>query len=223
MISSTGSTSDARVRAEVPNVHSLASPAHRVAVAFLRGGLLAIVALLAAPRAAALVRSCSTLEDLGDLAAALLPVAGFLVAWAFGGAALDRGRRGVRAFAVGGLVAGMLMSAVWPQLAGLTGREPLPALLAFSVGGWAVAFGAGGGLAGWGLDRRAAAPLAARFAAGGALGALLFIAPSLAQPLGVGTWSGPARLLLTTVTSVAGLLTPFAVGGAAAGRLLGRD
>ncbi len=201
----------------------LASPSHRAAVAFLRGGLFASVTLLAAPRVAALVRSVRPLAGFGDAAAALLPVAGFAVAWAFGGAALGRGRVGVGAFALGGLVSGLLMSLVWPQLAGLTGREPLPPLLAFSVGGWAAAFGAGGAVAGCVVDRRAAAALARRFAMGGAAGALVFVAPSLAQPLGWAAWPAPARLLLTTASSVCGLLAPFAIGGAAAGLALGRD
>lgn len=202
---------------------SLASPAHRAALAFLRGGLLAMATLLAAPRVASLAGSLAVPAGSGRLAAALLPLAGFAAAWAFGGAALGRGRIAVRAFALGGLVAGLLMSFVWPQLAGLTGREPLAALLAFSVPGWALSFGAGGGIAGWHIDRRAALPLAWRFALGGAVGALAFVAPSLALPFGTAGWPAPARLLLTTLTSVAGLLAPFAIGGAAAGRLLGRD
>lgn len=201
----------------------LASPAHRAAIAFARGGLLAIVALLAAPRAAALARSFPAPAALGDLVAALLPVAGFAGAGAFGGASLGRGPTGVRGFALGGLVSGLLMALVWPQLAGLTGREPLPAVLAFAVTGWAAAFGAGGGLAAWRIDKTVAVGLAGRFALGGAAGALLFVAPSLAQPLGAADWPGPARLLLTTATSVAGLLAPFAIGGAAAGRALGSD
>ena len=201
----------------------LPSPAHRAAVAFVRGGLLAIVTLLAAPRVAALDRAIPSLSDGAGAVGWLLPVAGFAAAGAFGGAALGRGRAGARAFALGGLVSGLVMSAVWPQLAGLTGREPLGVVVAFSAGGWAAAFGAGGAVAGWGVDRRAAAWLACRFAIAGAAGALVFVAPSLAQPLGYGEWPAPARLLVTTVTSVAGLLAPFAIGGAAAGRRLGED
>ena len=201
----------------------LTSPAHRAAVAFARGGLLAIAALLAAPRVAALARSMPATAALGDLVAALLPVAAFAAAGAFGGASLGRGRAGVRGFALGGLASGLVMALVWPQLAGLTGREPLPVVVAFAVAGWAAAFGAGGGVAAWRIDRRAATALAGWFALGGAAGALLFVAPSLAQPLGAAGWPGPARLLLATATSVAGLLAPFAIGGAAAGRTLGLD
>lgn len=202
---------------------TLSSPAHRAAIAFLRGGLLAIVTLLAAPRAAGWAAAIPGLEGFGTWIVAALPAAGFAGAWAFGGAALGRGRAGVLAFALGGVVSGLLLSLVWPQLAGLTGREPLAPLLAFSVLTWAGAFGIGGGIAGWRLDTHAAVALAWRFAIGGALGALVFVAPSLAWPLGADAWPAAARLALTTLSSVAGLLAPFAVGGAAAGRLVGRD
>jgi len=201
----------------------LASPSHRCAVAFLRGGLLATVALLAAPRAGALFHRSAWLAPVAGAAAVLLPVAGFAAAGAFGGAALGRGRAGVRAFALAGVVWGLLMSMAWPQLTGLTGREPLPLLAAFALGAWAAAFAAGGAVAAAIVDRRALLPVAAGFALGGAAGAAIFIAPSLAAPLGYAQWPPLVRLLVATVTSIAGLLAPFGIGGAAAGRRMGRE
>jgi hypothetical protein len=199
----------------------IASPAHRAAIAFLRGGLLAIVSLLAAPRAGGLLLRTALPGAVADASALLLPLLGFTAAWAFGGASLGRGRQAVRGFALGGLLTGLLLSLVWPQLAGLTGREPALIVLAFAVAGWGVSFGAGGGLAGRLVHPPAALALARGFAVGGAAGASIFVVPSLASGLGYGDWPPIARLFVSTITSVAGLLAPFAIGGAAAGRLLG--
>lgn len=201
--------------------HGSSSPAHAAAVAFLRGGLVAIVALLAPARLVAIL-DATGIGGSGPLVRLAVPALGFAAAGALGGAALGLGRRGVRAFSIGGLATGLAMSRVWPQLGGLTGHEPLIPLVLFATLSWALAFGAGGGLGAWLLDRRASVSVAAWAALGGAAGALLFVTPSLFVPLGFGALSPMARLAVSTITSVVGLLTPFAVVGAAAGHALDR-
>ncbi|HSJ97103.1 MAG TPA: hypothetical protein VLC53_08520, partial [Myxococcota bacterium] len=190
----------------------LASPAHRAAIAFLRGGLLAIVGLLAPPRVAAMLAGAGAGERAATVVALLLPVLGFALAGAFGGAALGLGRRGAAAFAAGGAVTGLGISIAWPQFAGLTGHEPILVLTLFALGTWAAAFGAGGGVAAWAVDRRAIRELSRWFAIGGALGAILFVAPSLLVPLGFREWPPMIRVLISTLTSVTGLLAPFGIG-----------
>ncbi|RPJ56740.1 MAG: hypothetical protein EHM24_30140, partial [Acidobacteria bacterium] len=86
------------------------TPAHRATIAFARGGLFAIAALLASGRVGGLAR------DLPSLAAALgalqlaLPLAGFALAGAVGGASLGAGRRAAAGFAAGCFLAGAVLS-----------------------------------------------------------------------------------------------------------------
>lgn len=197
---------------------TLSTPGHQSAVAFVRGGLVAIVALLAPARVTALLEGLGAPGFSGAVVRLLLPVLGFAAAGAVGGASLGAGGRGVRAFSVGGLASGVMMSQVWPQLSGLTGHEPPASVALFAVVSWAAAFGAGGLVSAWVLRLRGGLRLAATCAIGGALGGLVFVLPSLLGPLGFREMSPLARLAVSTLSSIVGLLVPFGVEGAAAGR-----
>jgi hypothetical protein len=150
----------------------------------------------------------------------LLPALGFAAAGAFGATALERGRAGIRGFAIGMFATGLAMSFAWTELAGLTGREPLLHVLLFATGSWALSFAVGGAVSAWTVGGQHVSRLTLAFSLGGALGALLFVSPSLLVPLGFLELPAPLRWLYSTASSVVGLVLPFAFGGAAAGRLL---
>lgn len=194
------------------------SPAHRATVAFARGGLVAIVALLAAGRAGGFGRDVPILAPLFHVLQLALPVFGFALAGAIGGASLGAGRRATWGFAAGCFLAGMVLAAAWPQLSGLTGHESLVSVLSFAVAAWTAAFGLAGLVGGAALPGRRTRLVAGGFAAGGAAGAVLLILPVLLVPVGLRGWPPTAQLAVTVLSSVAGLLAPFAIGGAAAGR-----
>ena len=194
------------------------TPTHRATVAFARGGLFAIVALLASSRVGGFARDVPTLAGVLGTLQFLLPLAGFAVAGAVGGASLDAGRRVASGFAAGCFLAGVVLSVAWPHLSGLTGHERLPAVLSFAVAAWAVAFGVAGAIGGAFLGRDRIWRVAAGFAGGGAVGAVLLVMPVLLASAGLRAWPSTAQLAVTVTSSVAGLLAPFAIGGAAAGR-----
>ncbi|RPJ72476.1 MAG: hypothetical protein EHM24_09340 [Acidobacteria bacterium] len=194
------------------------TPAHRATIAFARGGLFAIAALLASGRIGGLAR------DLPSLAAAFgalqlaLPLVGFALAGAVGGASLGTGRRATLGFAGGCFLAGAVLSAAWPHLSGLTGHESLAAVLSFAAAAWAGAFGIAGAIGGACLARGRTWHVGAGFAGGGAVGAVLLVMPVLLAPAGLHAWPPTVQLAVTVTSSAAGLLAPFAIGGAAAGR-----
>lgn len=196
------------------------TPAHRATVAFARGGLFAIASLLLAGRIGSLARDLPSLASLFGAIQAGVPLAGFALAGAMGGSALAMGRRVTLGFAAGCFVAGVVLSAAWPHLSGLTGHEPLVSVLSFAVAAWAVAFGLAGAIGGAFLGRSQAGRVAAGFAAGAALGAIFLVMPVLLAPAGLHTWPPTAQLAVTVTSSVAGLLMPFVVGGAVAGRVV---
>jgi len=194
------------------------TPAHRATVAFARGGLFAIVALLASSRIGGLARDLPALAPVLGTLQFVLPLAGFALAGAVGGASLGAGRRAASGFAAGCFLAGAVLSIAWPHLSGLTGHEHLAAVLSFAVAAWAVAFGVAGAIGGAVLGRDRVWRIAAGFAGGGAIGAVFLVTPVLLAAAGLHAWPPTAQLAVTVTSSVAGLLAPFAIGGAAAGR-----
>ena len=196
----------------------MSTPAHRATVAFVRGGLYAVVALLAAGRLGGYGRDHPSLAIVFEAAQFLLPLAGFALAGAVGGASLGAGRRATSGFAGGCVLGGTVLSLAWPQLSGLTGHESLVSVLAFALFAWAIAFGLAGAIGGAALGSRHTWRVASGFALGGIAGALLLVLPVLLAPAGLRSWPPTAQLAVNVLTSVTGLLAPFAVGGAAAGR-----
>lgn len=195
------------------------SPAHRAAVRFLRGGLVAMVSLLVPSQLGSWSRAFPALGPLVALARLVVPALGFAAAGAIGATALGRGRRGGRAFAAGMSATGLALSFTAPLLQNLTGFEP-PAIVAlFAAVTTAGAFALGGSIAALALEPRHAVALAAGFAFGGAFGGLLTVTPSLLAG-GLAAWPPEAQLFVNLASSLLGLLAPFAIGGAVAGRRL---
>lgn len=197
----------------------LSSPAHRAGVRFLRGGLVAIVALLLPSQLGGWSRAWP--EPLVAFARAAIPAVGFALAGALGAASLDRGRRGILSFGAGLLVTGFAMSFSAPLLQNLTGFESGPTVAIFAAGSTAVAFAAGGAVAALPVEPSRALILAGGFAAGGGFGGLLTVVPSLLGTA-LNAWPADAQLFVRLACSVAGLLAPFAIGGAVAGKVLER-
>lgn len=196
------------------------SPAHRAALRFLRGGLVAIVALLIPSQLGGLSRGSPWLAPLVDAARLLIPAFGFAAGGLLGATALGRGRRGLAAFGAGFLLTGIGISFVAPLVQNLTGFESRPTVALVAAGGTGAAFGVGGLVAGMVLERRRLLSLVVGFAVGGALGGLITVAPALGAAAVAG-WSPDVQLFFRLFCSLAGLLAPFAIAGAVAGRTLG--
>ncbi len=122
----------------------MSSPAHRAALGFLRGGLIATVSLALTPALGALASSVPTLGWLVKAAQFLLPVAGFAAGGALGGDALSLGPRGAMAFGCGGGAAGLVLFLSAPHLQGLTGFEDPLVVVPYAIATSALAFGAMG-------------------------------------------------------------------------------
>lgn len=198
------------------------TPAHRAALRFLRGGLVAIVALLIPSQLGGWTRDSAWLAPLAALVRLLIPAVGFAAGGLLGATALGRGRRGLGAFAAGFLLTGLGISRTAPLLQNLTGFEHRLTVALFAAGTTAAAFAAGGVLAGLLLEPRRVPSLGVGLAIGGALGGLITVAPSLLSEAVAG-WLPDAQLFFRLFCSLVGLLAPFAMAGAVAGRTLGRD
>lgn len=195
---------------------TLSSPAHGAAIRFLRGGLVAVIALLVPPRLGALSRAWPAVAPLVAAASVAIPAMGFAIGGAIGATALDRGRRGVIAFGAGLCVTGAVLAFTAPLFQGLTGFEDAWTVGLTAAASTAVAFASGGAVAALVVQPRLAGVLAAGFGAGGATGGLLTVVPALFAAATAG-WPGDAQLFVRVACSLAGLLAPFAIGGAVAG------
>jgi hypothetical protein len=196
------------------------SPAHRAAIGFLQGALVAVAAeVVASPLAGSLSR-IPAISPLAPAIRTLVPLAGFSVAGAVGGEAIGEGRLGTAAFAAGGLGAGLVLTMTSPHLSGLTGYEDALIVLAYAACTFALAFGLCGCLAGAILRPDIVMRATAAFAFGGALGGLAGILPFLLARFGS---AGPGDLLWQFVwlaSSIASIATPLAVGGALTARVM---
>jgi len=195
----------------------MVSPAHRAALGFLRGSLIAVVFLVLTPALGALASSVPTLGWLVKTAQFLLPVAGFAAGGAFGGDALSLGSRGALAFGCGGGVAGLLLLLTSPHLQGLTGFEDPVVVVPFAVATSAVAFGAMGLVGSLVVRRGKVGRVAAVFAAGGAAGGLLGVVPFLVLRWGSPGWAD-LWVFVTMACSIGSVVVPFMLGGSAAAR-----
>lgn len=186
---------------------------------FLRGGLVAVVALLVPSQFGFVLRDAPALAPIVALLRVAIPAAGFAIGGAVGGSALGRGRRGVLASAAGLLVTGAALTVLAQPLQGLTGFERPLMVLLFAGVATGTAFAAGGAVASLALVPRRFALMAAGFGAGGAVGGIISVLPSVFAATVAG-WPAEAQLFARLACSLAGLLGPFAVAGAVAGRIL---
>jgi hypothetical protein len=201
---------------------SLASPSHRAALRFLRGGLVATVALLIPSQIGLASRETPGVAPLIALARVGIPAIGFAIGGAVGGSALGKGRRGAVACGSGLFFTGIVLSFTARPIQGLTGFEDARTVILFAAGATAAAFALGGAVAALLFAFRRTAMICAGFAIGGAVGGIVTVLPAvLAAPLGA--WPADARLFIRLACSLIGLLAPFAVGGAVAGKAAGAE
>jgi hypothetical protein len=195
---------------------SLMSCSHRAALRFLRGGLIAVVAVLL-PSQFGFVSGGA--PAFGPVVAALrvaVPALGFAIGGAVGGTALGRGRMGVAASSAGFLLTGIAMSLGASPLTGLTGFENPVTVLVFAATTSGAAFALGGCVMALLLDRRTLRGIVSGFLAGGAAGGVVSVMPAvLATPLAA--LPSDFRLFFHLACSLLGLVGPFAVAGAVAG------
>ena len=180
---------------------------------------MATVALLIPWRLGGWARESPDLAPAIEAARLLIPLLGFAAAGAIGGTALERGRRGLAAFGSGFLATGLAIWFVAPLLQNLTGFESRALVASFAAAGTGGAFACAGLVAGLLLEPRRAPALAAGFAAGGALGGLVTVTPALLSDL-LGGLPAEVLFFFRLFCSLVGLLLPFAVAGAVAGRVL---
>ncbi len=195
----------------------MSSAAHRAAVAFLQGGLAAVVAQVVGPPIGGAIAAVTGFSPLAGLVRTLLPVAGFSAAGAVGGDAVGAGPRAARAFAGGGALTGLVLTATSEPLSGLTGYENPAVVIAYAVITSTFAYGVGGALATAILRKRTILPAAA-FAAGGAAGGVLGVLPFLLSRWG--SIEGAAGQLIWVATAIGSVLVPLACGGALTARAL---
>ncbi len=195
----------------------MSSPAHRAALGFLRGGLIATVSLVLTPALGALASSVPSLGWLVTAAQFLLPIAGFAAGGALGGDALSLGLRGVAAFGCGGGAAGLVLLVTAPQLQGLTGFEDPLVVVPYAIAASALAFGAMGLIGSLVVRRGKVGRITAAFAIGGIVGGLLGVLPFFVQ-----RWGGPGWVdlwvFVTMACSIGSIVAPLMLGGSSAAR-----
>ena len=168
----------------------MSSPAHRAALGFFRGGLIAAVSLAIAPAVGAPWRDLQSGMPAG-FTQFILPITGFVLAAPSEGERLASERAAAWRFGCGGGAAGLVLMITAPQLQGLTGFEDPLVVVPYAVATSAPAFGSDG--ARWQPGRRArqGRPVAAVFAVGGTTGGLLGVLPFLVQRWGGAGWAEP--------------------------------
>jgi hypothetical protein len=195
----------------------MSSPAHRAALGFLRGGLIAVVSLVLTPALGTLAAALSMSGWPVGLMQFLLPLAGFAFGGAVGGESLGFRSRSTMAFGCGGTAAGLVLLLTDQNLQGLTGFENPRVVVPYAVVTSALAFGAMGLVGGLVVRRGRVGRVAAVFAVGGAIGGLLGVLPFLVQRLGGPGWAD-LWVFVTMACSIGSVVVPMATGGAAAAR-----
>lgn len=196
---------------------------HRSALWFLRGGLVAVVALLVPSQVGVVSRDVPALQPLVSFLRIAVPALGFAAGGAIGGSSLGVGRRGMFASGAAFLVTGVGLTLLAPSLTGLTGFEDPLTVLAFAGAGTAAAFASGGAVLALLLARRQVVPLSAGFLAGGAVGGVISVLPAVLAAA-LGAWPADLQLFMRLACSLVGLLGPFAVAGGVAGSVFeGRE
>ncbi len=193
------------------------SPAHRAALGFLRGGLIAAVSLVLAPALGAVSAAILPSGWPVGLVQFALPLAGFAFGGAVGGEALGLGSRGAAAFGCGGGAAGLVLLVTAPQLQGLTGFEDPLVVVFYAVATSALAFGLMGLVGSLVVRRDKVGRVAALFAVGGIVGGLLGVLPFLVQRWGRPEWAD-LWMFVTMACSIGSIVVPLVLGGSSAAR-----
>ncbi len=195
----------------------MSSPAHRAALGFLRGGLIAVVCLAVAPALGSALASIFQSGWPAGITLVLLPMCGFVLAGVIGGEAVAVGARGAIAFGCGGGAAGLVLLLTSPHLQGLTGFEDPVVVVPYAIAASAIAFGAMGLVGGLVVRRGNVGRITAAFAIGGIVGGLLGVLPFLVQ-----RWGGPGWVdlwvFVTMACSIGSVVVPLMLGGAYAAR-----
>lgn len=195
------------------------SGAHRAALRFVRGGLVATLGLLAPSQVGLLTGGASWAAAAAGVLRVLLPILGFTLAGVIGASALDRGRRGGVAFGAGFLATGVVLTFTAPLLSNLSGFERPALVLSFGAASAGAAFGVGGILAALALESSPVLRIGAGFALGGVVGGVLGVLPAVLAAA-LNDWPAEVRLFANAACALAGFLAPFGIGGAVAGRAL---
>jgi hypothetical protein len=193
------------------------SPAHRAALGFLRGGLIAIVFLALAPALGAFLAAIFQSGWPVVPTRFLLPMCGFVLGGAIGGEAVGVESRGAMAFGCGGGAAGLALLLTAPHLQGLTGFEDPLVVVPYAIVTSALAFGTMGLVGSLVVRRGNVGRVAAVFAVGGIVGGLLGVLPFLVQRWGGSGWAD-LWVFVTAACSAGSVVVPFMLGGAAAAR-----
>ncbi len=201
------------------------SRAHAAVIAFARGGLTSLVGLLLPSTLVVFVEPWwSGVREIGPLLRTGLPLAGFVVGGMVGAGAVTHGARGRLGFGAGFGVAGLILTPLYGNLQGLTGREHLGVVLGVVLPGFMLAYGTAGLIGGrlTSNSRSVRRASSVGFAFGGAIGGLLILVPFFLSKAG---WrlGGLAGLLAVTCSTVGAFVVPNAIGGAWLGRALDRE
>lgn len=195
----------------------MSTPAHRAAVAFLRGGLIAVVSVALAPPLGALASALHAPQWVAAAARLAVPVAGFAIGGAVGGDALAVGTRGAAGFGWGGAAAGLVLALASAPLQGLTGFENPWVVVPYETGTSMIAFGVMGAVGSLVLHRGRSLRVTVAFLAGGAAGGLTGVLPYAVQLCG--SVRAEVSTFLTLACSIGSVVVPFVVGGASAARV----
>lgn len=201
------------------------SHAHAAVVAFARGGLTSLVGLLLPSTLVVLVEPWwSGVREIGPLLRTLIPLAGFVVGGTIGAGGVAKAARGRLGFAAGFGVAGLILTPLYGNLQGLTGREHLGVVMGVVLSGFSLAYGTAGLMGGRRLSNNPSVRRASGvgFTLGGAIGGLMILVPFF---LSKADWrlGGYAELLAVTCSTVGAFVVPNVIGGAWLGKALDRE
>jgi hypothetical protein len=195
----------------------MTSPAHRAALGFLKGGLIAVVSIVIAPELGPLATAFPLLGWLVRVVQFLLPLVGFAFGGAIGADALGFGSRTTLAFGYGGGATGLVLRLAAPNLQRLTGFEDPFLVVTYGVVSAAVAFGATGVIGSLTARRGKVGRVTAGFVVGGAIGGFIGVAPYLAQRWHAG-WPLDLWSFVSFACSIAAVAVPLVIGGSIAAR-----
>lgn len=195
----------------------MSSPAHRAALGFLRGGLIAVLSLALAPALGAALAGIFQSGWPAGIILVLLPMCGFVLGGVIGGEAVGVGSRGAIAFGCGGGAAGLVLLLTSRHLQGLTGFEDPLVVVPYAIATSSIAFGAMGLIGGLVVRLGHLGRITAAFAVGGIIGGLLGVLPFLVQRWGAAGWAD-LRMFVTMACSIGSVVVPFMLGGSSAAR-----
>lgn len=196
--------------------------ARRVAIAFVAGGIIALVGMILPPMMIGVLGNfIPFIRPVLPLSTILGPLIGFFLSGAIGGASLRMGTKVVIGFGIGFLVAGLIVPLTLVSIQAMSGKEnPFGVLLFFTL-----TFGLGFALAGaigatfMGQGFRVIRTSAAGFGVGGTIGGSTAVLPFLIMG-GEANYGGLGQLgfLMLLAGILVGVLVPYFIGGAVLGK-----